>query len=309
MAMGDNIHAIAEVDLSATGALFFANDLPGLAISLTAMPASLAPGADTVFAGDGGNTITDTSTGGNTLSPAPATTSSSSATISPRRRGDVIANFAAAGRDTIFVPLLTTTEVTLVGNNLDIGGTLDPVHVVLTLAGGYSGSFVATHVQFGGTEITFTGTVTPTTSPALPPARAFLTARGEVAVENLLAGDAIPTLLAGGPAMRRIKWIGRTQVDLDRHPAPHKAAPIRIVAGAFGEGVPHRDPAALARPQRSSRQGPGSHPPAGQRASIAREPPRGRVDISMSKSTATMSSWPRGCRSNRISIPATAAGS
>jgi uncharacterized membrane protein len=66
----------------------------------------------------------------------------------------------------------------------------------------------------------------------------ILTDRGEAAVENLTVGDLVVT--ASGEA-RPIKWIGRREVDCARHPEPKKVWPIRVSAGAFGEGKPSRD--------------------------------------------------------------------
>jgi len=66
----------------------------------------------------------------------------------------------------------------------------------------------------------------------------ILTVPGEVAVEDLREGD--EAVLFGGQAAP-IKWIGWRTVParlLAQEPAN---APIRIVAGAFGPGRPHRD--------------------------------------------------------------------
>ncbi|NNM57691.1 Hint domain-containing protein [Acidocella sp.] len=63
------------------------------------------------------------------------------------------------------------------------------------------------------------------------------TGRGEVAVEDLRIGDAVPTMHAG---MQKIKWIG-----MRGYAAPFanhaKVLPICVRAGALGEGVPSRD--------------------------------------------------------------------
>lgn len=64
------------------------------------------------------------------------------------------------------------------------------------------------------------------------------TADGFAAVEDLRIGDAV--LTESGRAQPVI-WIGRRRIDCTRHPAPHKAWPVRIAAGAFGEAMPERD--------------------------------------------------------------------
>jgi hypothetical protein len=66
----------------------------------------------------------------------------------------------------------------------------------------------------------------------------ILTPAGEVAVENLVEGGMVITS-DGEDAP--IKWIGRRRIDLGRHPQPERVQPVRIAAGALGEGVPSRD--------------------------------------------------------------------
>ena len=66
----------------------------------------------------------------------------------------------------------------------------------------------------------------------------ILTARGEVAVEDLVEGD--EAVLAGGGA-RTVIWIGDRRVRAASHPRPAEVNPVRVCAGAFGEGAPRRD--------------------------------------------------------------------
>jgi collagen type I/II/III/V/XI/XXIV/XXVII alpha len=62
---------------------------------------------------------------------------------------------------------------------------------------------------------------------------------GEVAVEDLVVGDKVRVLLGSAPAP--IIWIGRRTVDCARHKKPAQVWPVRVRAGAFGPGRPHRD--------------------------------------------------------------------
>ena len=70
----------------------------------------------------------------------------------------------------------------------------------------------------------------------------ILTGRGEVLVETLQPGDLIATLSG---SMRPLVWLGRRSLD-HRHAEasgllPPDAWPVRIAAGAFGDGLPHTD--------------------------------------------------------------------
>jgi hypothetical protein len=66
----------------------------------------------------------------------------------------------------------------------------------------------------------------------------ILTAEGEKAVETLSEGDVLVT--ASGERMPLV-WLGRRTIDTVRAPNRLQILPVRIQAGAFAEGVPHRD--------------------------------------------------------------------
>ncbi|MCW8308356.1 Hint domain-containing protein [Acidiphilium sp. PA] len=66
----------------------------------------------------------------------------------------------------------------------------------------------------------------------------ILTARGEVAVEHLRAGDAL--VLADGQTAPLV-WLGHRRIDLRRHAHRDRDLPVLIEAGAIADGMPRRD--------------------------------------------------------------------
>jgi autotransporter passenger strand-loop-strand repeat protein len=67
------------------------------------------------------------------------------------------------------------------------------------------------------------------------------TPAGEAAVEALRPGDAVLALIDGAWRPAPVRWVGRTTIDLARHPHPAQAAPVRIRADAVAPGLPRRD--------------------------------------------------------------------
>lgn len=83
--------------------------------------------------------------------------------------------------------------------------------------------------------------------PVTPPAQGvtcfargtrIATPAGEVAVEDLNAGD---VLLTADGGREPVVWVGRRDVDCARHPDARRVWPVRVGAGAFGPGLPERD--------------------------------------------------------------------
>lgn len=148
----------------------------------------------------------------------------------------------------------------------------------LDITSSYPGDTVTVMLSGGGTQ-TITGTTfylengdrvfTPTDGSLLPDGATFLsstavpfdgststdafgprcftagtmieTARGDVPVETLVAGDTVLVESDGSFVSRRIRWCGRRHYDaaaLSRNP---KLRPVRIVAGALGHGLPRKD--------------------------------------------------------------------
>jgi hypothetical protein len=81
--------------------------------------------------------------------------------------------------------------------------------------------------------------VTAEQAPCFRRGSRILTDRGEVAVEDLRIGDLVRTVLGGG--MEPVVWIGHRDVACARHPRPEQVWPVRVSAGALGEGRPRED--------------------------------------------------------------------
>ena len=69
----------------------------------------------------------------------------------------------------------------------------------------------------------------------------LMTLRGEVPVETVTPGDSVVTLTGVGSTLKPVAAVGKSLVDLDRHPSPLDAAPVRLRAGAVEPGIPVRD--------------------------------------------------------------------
>jgi Hint domain len=134
--------------------------------------------------------------------------------------------------DTIQLDGITVTGSSYSGGVLTLTDTTgnDTTGVAtLALTGGFAtGDFVVTNVT-GGAQVSLA---------CFRAGTGILTDHGEVAVETLRVGDLVRTVLDG--AVAPIIWVGRREVDCTRHPRPNRVWPVRVAAGAFGPGLPHR---------------------------------------------------------------------
>jgi hypothetical protein len=127
------------------------------------------------------------------------------------------------------------------GNTVSYDATLGVLLInnggdgTLHIGTGLSGDWSVTADASGNTEIIINA------APCYAEGTRLATPGGEVAVEALRPGDAVLALENGAWVARCVRWVGRTTVDLSRHPEPERAAPVRIRAGAFADGRPHRD--------------------------------------------------------------------
>lgn len=89
-----------------------------------------------------------------------------------------------------------------------------------------------------GSSVTFDNTTDTVVFACFLRGTRIATPYGEVAVEDLRAGDMVLTLNGGRSPIR---WIGRRVLDPLMMERPRDAWPIRIRRGALTENVPHRD--------------------------------------------------------------------
>ncbi|WP_336762610.1 Hint domain-containing protein [Asaia sp. VD9] len=68
------------------------------------------------------------------------------------------------------------------------------------------------------------------------------TDHGEVPVEDLVVGDRVVAFVDGAEVMREIIWTGRRSTSVRPNlPEDEAGYPVRILANALGENVPHKD--------------------------------------------------------------------
>jgi len=135
--------------------------------------------------------------------------------------------------DTIDISNLTPSQVADDFN--DESDTLvTPTDGTLQFQGNFAGeAFEFTSIDNGaGTQITITSTA------CFRRGTRITTALGEVAIEDLSIGDSVRTW---GGTLRPIRWIGRRRYSRVVATGNKDVLPIRIDAGALGNGLPRRD--------------------------------------------------------------------
>ena len=101
--------------------------------------------------------------------------------------------------------------------------------------GSYLNSILSVTTAAGGVN-SGNGDVTITSVLCFYPGTLLATPSGETSVETLRAGDML--LTTNGP--KPVRWVGQSHVSR-RFADPLRVLPIRITAGALGEGLPVRD--------------------------------------------------------------------
>jgi len=153
-----------------------------------------------------------------------------------------IVNFGAT--DTIILGPSNFTEtptdhftVSYTGGTLSIDDTTTGKTDKIIVSGPGPGTLNA-----GNFQVSFTANgVIISDNPCFASGTRILTPDGEKPVEQLQAGDEVLTARAGHESVAEIIWVGQRSIDLARHAMPEKVRPIRILAGAFGPGLPERD--------------------------------------------------------------------
>jgi hypothetical protein len=153
-------------------------------------------------------------------------------------KGDQIilgsSDFSLTGTsDSFATPVYNATTGQLVIDDLTSG-------TVVTLNVGMATS-IATPVTGANFSLSIGANGLDISVPCYASGTRILTQSGDVLVEDLAVGDTVVTVRDGGPATRKIVWTGQRSIDIARHPHPELVLPVRILAGAFGPGVPERD--------------------------------------------------------------------
>lgn len=129
------------------------------------------------------------------------------------------------GTDTLNLPVGTVITDT----NFGVINVVDGVGYTLS-----SGTFTLP----SGITVTYSAFENGSGVPCFTRDTHILTQDGMKAIQALRIGDMVPTM---GCDPQPIRWIGRRQFDRAALLVNPRLLPVRILAGALGEGLPHRD--------------------------------------------------------------------
>jgi hypothetical protein len=130
-----------------------------------------------------------------------------------------------------------STPATTTAGEGDIQNSTFTTDFLTALAAGDPYFLIGAYTQGGGAAES--GALVSVLVTCFAAGTRIATPDGEVAVDTLRAGDMVLAGIDGTP--RPVRWIGERTLDLRAHPHPQEAAPVRIAAGAFADGVPARD--------------------------------------------------------------------
>lgn len=183
--------------------------------------------AESLFGGDGNDTIL--SNGGKDYIRLGA---GDDVVKGLEKTGTVYIDGTGGGNDKVFIDADIKPWWTTSGSGTVFAGGANRPYEDMIKGGGYDIRF---H-NFNGTAVFRNGSINVTCFAA---GTMILTGEGERPVESLRAGDMVVTLM-GGAGLAPVLWLGRRTVDLETHPRGAAVAPILILPGALGAGVPHR---------------------------------------------------------------------
>jgi autotransporter passenger strand-loop-strand repeat protein len=212
--------------LTLNGAITASNTvLSGGTVNLTSPKATLS--GSLVFSGASTLEIS-------ALSSTSAGSYGDQAVISGFVQGDAI-DFAAMGGTTgVTSSLVYTSGTNKTVLTVSSGGATE----AFTFGGHYTSGYFSLGTDTGGhAEILGTSA----TVPCFAGGTRLLGIEGDVLVENVKPGDMLVTVRENGPVTRQVVWTGKRAINIARHPAPELVRPVRIIAGAFGAGLPERD--------------------------------------------------------------------
>ncbi|UWR02112.1 Hint domain-containing protein [Ruegeria conchae] len=183
-------------------------------------------------------TVTNSTVGGRIASGSDAdTVDISGSTVGNIRLG--------GGNDTLNFISTTVTGDIRGGSGTDTlnlpEGTVitDDTFGVITVEDGVGYSISSgTFTLPSGITVTYSAFENGSGMPCFTRDTLITTQHGQTTIQSLRAGDLIPTL---GQGLHPIRWIGRREFDRPQLEANPRLWPVRILAGALGEGLPHRD--------------------------------------------------------------------